>query len=81
MPGAFLAKKAGATVKNLVNGETLGMEDLERALLRPAAEDSKLKYVIAATSELCDELLPLISPLAQRIDDNRKLPDTLFPIS
>jgi hypothetical protein len=36
---------------------------MENALLRPAAADSKLRYVIASAEKLRDELLPLLRTL------------------
>ena len=61
VPGAFLALKAEATIKNLITGENMKLEDLEQSLLRPSASDSKLKYIIASTPELAEELSTLLS--------------------
>jgi fructose-1,6-bisphosphatase/inositol monophosphatase family enzyme len=61
VPGAYIAMKGGAVVKDL-SGRPLSEVDLENALLRPAVEDEseQLKYVIAATEQLCDEMISLL---------------------
>jgi hypothetical protein len=69
VPGAFLALKAKATVRRLWRDEltqesrwaALTLEDLEEALMLPT--QSRLQYVITATSELADELTPLLLEL------------------
>ena len=61
--GAYLAKRAGAVIKSIDTGKELSYIDLEESLLRPAHPDSQLRYVIASTEELCDEILPLLQPI------------------
>lgn len=56
VPGAFIAKKAGAVIKDL-DGQPITVEKMERLLLKPASTD--VKYIIASTEPLCDELLAL----------------------
>ena len=55
VPGAYLALKAGAAVRR-ENGTDCTLRELEQLLLRPAANETRLRYFIAATSELADEL-------------------------
>lgn len=62
VPGAFLALKAGATVKNLISGKRMTYEDLENALMRPSSDESKLKYIIASTPQLSNKLSKLLTP-------------------
>lgn len=62
VPGAFIALKAGAVLKDL-NGQRITEEELGiRISSNPGA---KLKYVLACTESLCDELLQLLSERAQ----------------
>jgi fructose-1,6-bisphosphatase/inositol monophosphatase family enzyme len=65
VPGAYLAKKAGATVKDL-DGKDLSFEDLEGALLRPSSSQNEFRYVIASTEQLCDEILAGLRPVVGR---------------
>lgn len=58
--GAYIAKKAKAVIKNIVTQKEISDLDLETALLKPDHPDSDFKYVVAATNELCDEILPLL---------------------
>jgi len=53
VPGAYIAMKGGAALKNL-NGTNISYEQLEDALLQPAK--NRLKYVLAATEELANAL-------------------------
>ncbi len=62
VPGAFLALKAGASLINLDTGDPMGLVDLERFLMRPAANDSKMKYVVASTKPLAKAISELLSP-------------------
>jgi fructose-1,6-bisphosphatase/inositol monophosphatase family enzyme len=54
VPGAFIAKKAGAVILGL-DGKEITYEILEDHLMRPA--QSRMKYVLAATPELASELI------------------------
>ena len=73
VPGAYLAMKAGATVRKLWKNEEfpngnyadMSYQDLENSLMRPASKKSKLKYIVASTKELADEITPLILPLVE----------------
>lgn len=56
VPGAFLAMEAGCTVTDLDTGEPMTREKLERSLMEPFEEHSKLRYIIAATPELAEEI-------------------------
>ncbi|MFN7139409.1 MAG: hypothetical protein ACK4UN_08730 [Limisphaerales bacterium] len=60
IPGAFIAKKAGVAFKNL-KGEDISDTDLETLLLKPAAVENELKYVLAATEELANSMIKLLS--------------------
>lgn len=54
VPGAFIARQAGAYVAaRTIDGETITLED---ALLKPASEASRLTYVCACTPQLGAEL-------------------------
>ncbi|TAL05008.1 MAG: hypothetical protein EPO07_04315 [Verrucomicrobia bacterium] len=57
VPGLFIAKKAGAVVRNL-DGSDFSFEQMEKLLLRPASNEQT--YVLAATEKLSDELLALL---------------------
>lgn len=57
VPGAYIALKAGAFMKQL-NGRKLGLPDLEEALFKPAA--MRIRYVLAGTESLCDEIIQAI---------------------
>lgn len=59
VPGLYMAKKAGCTVRDL-EGNDLSFEALEDALLKPSS--SRIAYVAASTPELCDELLDALQP-------------------
>lgn len=75
--GAYLAKKAGATLRQFiieedevtkeksVKAEDMSYEALEEALIRPAAPASRLKYMITSTKELADQVEPLLLPLIE----------------
>lgn len=52
VPGAFIAECAGATLTDL-SGNRI---DLAQALLRPAAQDSRLKYILACKPALGKKL-------------------------
>ena len=56
VPGAFIAKKAGAIIRYR-NGKEISYEDLEDSL---RDFDTRTKYVIACTRKLSDELLKVI---------------------
>jgi fructose-1,6-bisphosphatase/inositol monophosphatase family enzyme len=56
IPGAYIAQRAGATLRDL-NGKDI---DLARSLLKPAHNDSELKYVLAASKTLCSELVRIM---------------------
>jgi fructose-1,6-bisphosphatase/inositol monophosphatase family enzyme len=56
VPGAYIAMKAGAVVKNLNSGNEMTKEDLEKILMMPFNEKSKMKYIIASTLELAEEI-------------------------
>lgn len=58
VPGAFIAKKAGASVVDLNNNE-ITLEKLEEVMLKPNTE--KLTYVISATKELSTEMVGRLS--------------------
>jgi len=60
VPGAFIAKKAGAVLKNL-KGDDISDNDLETLLLKPSAAENELKYVLAATHELGNSVINLLS--------------------
>jgi fructose-1,6-bisphosphatase/inositol monophosphatase family enzyme len=57
VPGAFIAKCAGAKLTDL-RGRDI---DLDAALCKPAAPDAKLRYVLSCTSELGAELVGALS--------------------
>jgi fructose-1,6-bisphosphatase/inositol monophosphatase family enzyme len=57
VPGAFIAKKAGAVIRHL-DGSDISFEEMEVLLMRPAS--TEIKYVVASTRKLSDELLNLI---------------------
>jgi fructose-1,6-bisphosphatase/inositol monophosphatase family enzyme len=61
IPAAYLAKKAGAAVKDL-EGNPLSLRNLERALLRPSSSENEFRYVVAATDDLCDEIVAGLRP-------------------
>lgn len=81
VPGAYLALKGGASVKNLATGRPMTLLDLEKTLLRPAADDSKIKYVIASTSSLSNELEQLLTAFNGCAAREACALSTLFPIS
>jgi len=58
--GAYIARKQGATIINLDTQKEMTNAELERGLLRPGHEESKLRYVIASTRSLANELVPLL---------------------
>ena len=55
--GVYIAKKSGACLKDL-SGNELDYVQLEEALLKPSM--SSLRYVLASTEELCDEIITLL---------------------
>ena len=57
VPGAFIAMKAGAVMKDSKTRAKLTIEQLEQALLKPASPDHELRYVLSATEELCQNIL------------------------
>jgi hypothetical protein len=75
VPGAYLAKKAGATVRQFiieedkvtkekkVRAEDISYATLEESLIQPAAPTSRLKYFVTSTKELADQIEPLLLPL------------------
>ncbi|MCL4806839.1 MAG: hypothetical protein KJ062_03440 [Thermoanaerobaculia bacterium] len=63
VPGAFIAKKAGATLVGL-DGAAISFERLEELLLEPAKE--RLRYVLAATPALASELLACVSAPSEK---------------
>jgi hypothetical protein len=58
--GAYLAKKANAVIKNIDSGNEISYADLERALLLPDNPKTEFRYVIAATEDLCDGIMPIL---------------------
>lgn len=62
VPGAYIALKAGAIMKNPFTLDSTGQpirityEELEAGLMHPANDTYDLTYVLAATEELCDEI-------------------------
>jgi len=62
VPGAYILKKAGATIKNL-QGDDINYCDFEELLLKPSS--TKLKYVAAATPELAKNLLAILVETGQ----------------
>lgn len=78
IPGAYLAMKAGAHVRRFVieqnqrtgrrrvSGRQMSPEDLEESLMRPAAETSKLRYVISSTKQLAAEIEPFLIEFMER---------------
>ena len=61
VPGAYIAKKAGATLIDL-KGKEISYDQLEDALLRPASDESELRYVLATTKELAKEVRSMLAP-------------------
>jgi fructose-1,6-bisphosphatase/inositol monophosphatase family enzyme len=57
VPGLFIAKKAGAVIRNL-DGTDFSYQQMENLLLRPAAAEQT--YVAASTDKLCGEVLSLL---------------------
>lgn len=60
VPGLYIAKKGGAYILNLKTGLEMTDEELARGLLRPGHPDEGMKYIVAATPDLCNELAPLL---------------------
>lgn len=58
VPGAYLALKNGATMRDL-GGVAITNIELERALLEPASK--QFKYVLASTPELCETVRILVT--------------------
>lgn len=58
--GAFIARRAGASLKSL-NGDDISDNDLEESLLKPAAADKKMKYILASNESLCLKMIRLLS--------------------
>jgi fructose-1,6-bisphosphatase/inositol monophosphatase family enzyme len=56
VPGAFLAMEAKCAVIDLDTGKPMTREKLELSLLEPFADHSKLRYIIASTYELAEEI-------------------------
>ena len=52
VPGAYIAWKAGAVFKDLHNNNI----DLEKILLKPAHPKSEIKYILASTEELYQDI-------------------------
>jgi fructose-1,6-bisphosphatase/inositol monophosphatase family enzyme len=66
IPGAFIAKRAGAAVVDLANNE-ITYENLGNALLKPNAD--RLQYIIASTPELASEAVQNFSrELSSNVD-------------
>ncbi|MDX6447402.1 MAG: Inositol monophosphatase family [Blastocatellia bacterium] len=63
VPGLYLALKGGAKAINLDTSKQITPLDLERAILYPAG--GKIRYVVAATMRLCDEIAPLLKQKAR----------------
>lgn len=61
VPGAFLAKKAGATLLNL-DGTELTYEHLEEVMLEP--NNRRLKYILTSTNELAQQFISALAPVA-----------------
>lgn len=57
IPGAFIARKGGAVLKHL-DGTDISLQEMEDLLLRPSK--GRLKYVLAATTELAMELIEVV---------------------
>ena len=60
VPGLYIAQKAGAIVRS-PEGNEIGPVDLSEALLRPASDEHKIRYVLASTHELAAEIIECIS--------------------
>lgn len=58
--GAFIARRAGASFKSL-NGDDISDSDLEEKLLRPAADNNKMTYVLASNETLCLKMIQQLS--------------------
>lgn len=69
VPGVYLAMRAGCSVRNLETGQDMEYEDLERALMRPFHEKSKLRYIVASTPELAAEIESLLDLKTGACDD------------
>jgi hypothetical protein len=65
VPGAFLALVGGAVMWSLDDNAYVTPADLEKALLKPS--DKSMRYIIACTKELCQQILPLLKPLAKSV--------------
>lgn len=61
VPGAYLCLKAGAHILDMKDGMPLTIDRLEESLLRPANDESKLKYVMAPTARLAREMYDLLT--------------------
>jgi fructose-1,6-bisphosphatase/inositol monophosphatase family enzyme len=61
VPGAFLIKKAGATVINRDTNCEMEYSDIEEKLLKPFAESSDTRYVVASTPDLANEIHKLLN--------------------
>ncbi len=61
VPGAYLAMKAGATVRNLNDNEEMTFKALEKILMTPFNKEVKMKYITASTPELAKEIESLYS--------------------
>jgi isopentenyl-diphosphate delta-isomerase len=71
--GAFIAKRAGASLKAL-DGRDISDSDLEKSLLKPASDDGKLRYVLAANDTLCLKVIRLLSGhLYEMVDQQDRL--------
>lgn len=58
--GAYIALQGGAVLKDAGTGTNLTLGQLEQKLLKPASQTHELKYVMAATEELCDGILNML---------------------
>ncbi len=59
VPGAFIAKRAGAVLRDL-SGKDIPLGKLEDLLLRPASPETQLTYILTGTSGLADQIVGLI---------------------
>lgn len=66
LPAAYIAVSAGAVLKDL-SGKKIDLEDV---VLKPSRTNSRVKYVMASTDALCDEIIVALSakPLRNQLE-------------
>jgi fructose-1,6-bisphosphatase/inositol monophosphatase family enzyme len=67
VPGAYIAQKAGAVLRDL-EGKPV---DLHKSLLRPGDPKSQMRYVLTGTPELSEALLRHLKPKQPLVGDKR----------